>query len=163
MIFDINTLTSKYTEMHLGYGKLEISDFYVYFEKNYAVQSYNSVYIVLTVVEKTNIKIVRTLMMKIVEENLDSYHQNKSKGIKFVAFNNSDINSNKPDSLSIRCCCGWELCFSIMDCVSDRFLIQKNATFSSMTVSLRSGAFPNFQTSKCIALFFSRRFVYRDR
>ena len=122
--------------MHLRYGKLEISDFYVCIDRdNSANQSYDSIYIVLTVVEKTNIKIVRTLMMKRVEENLDSSHHKNSKGVKFVAFNNSDINSS---TISIRCCCGWELCFSIMDLVSDRFLIQKNVAFSSMTVSLRS-------------------------
>jgi hypothetical protein len=123
--------------MHLRYGKLEISDFYVCIDRdNSANQSYDSIYIVLTVVEKTNIKIVRTLMMKRVEENLDSNHHKNSKEVKFVAFNNSDINSS---TISIRCCCGWELCFSIMDLVSDRFLIQKNVAFSSMTVSLRSG------------------------
>lgn len=128
--------------MNIRYGKLDISDFYITLDRDYYYssstinQNYDDViYGVLTVIDKTKIKIVRTLTMKRVED------RNNSTELRFVIFSPSDTNSNKTNDVTIRCCCGWEFCFSIMDVVSDRFLIQKSDTFSSIKLFLRLGRF----------------------
>lgn len=111
--------------MRIRYGQFNISDFILTLDRDYYKSSSstinqnnnNMIYGIITVIDKTKIKIVRTVMMKRVDG--DRYG------------NNSDV--------SIRCCSGWEFCFSIMDAVSDRFLILKCDTFSSIKLFLRSG------------------------
>ena len=130
--------------MRIRYGQFNISDFILTLDRDYYKSSSstinqnnnNIIYGIITVIDKTKIKIVRTVMMKRVDEDRNG---NNSTLVKFIIFTQSDTTANKLSDVSIRCCSGWEFCFSIMDAVSDRFLILKCDTFSSIKLFLRSG------------------------
>ena len=131
--------------MRIRYGQFNISDFILTLDRDYYNSSSstinpnnNTIYGIITVIDKSKIKIVRTVMIKRVDE--DRYGNNSTE-VKFVIFTQSDTTANKLSDVSIRCCSGWEFCFSIMDAVSDRFLILKCDTFSSIKLFLRSGGF----------------------